>query len=563
MNEQKATSELPAIAASDDLLALAQEAGRLGIFEWEVPSGRLLLSPQFLAIYGIKDFDGHYQTWMNCVFRDDVVRIADMTERAFAERQHESTVEFRIIRPSDGALAWIEARSFNFYDDDGRPARVVGVNVDITERKRALMQLRLFTDTLEEAVRARTLELEAENLARRKAEESLRQAQKMEVVGQLTGGVAHDFNNLLTIVLGGLDSIGRHLAAIERSPAAERIARGRDMAVEGAKRAVTLTSRLLAFSRRQPLDPKPVDVSKLVGSIAELLHRSLGEQIALETVLSAGLWRLYADTNQLESSLLNLALNSRDAMPRGGKVTIETANCFLDEAYVADLPEPVDAGQYVMIAVTDNGFGMDQITLERAFEPFFTTKEIGKGTGLGLSQVYGFVRQSSGHVRIYSECGEGTSVKLYLPRYSGSDEESRDQPSPRHSPRAIGEEIILVAEDDEALRSYTVQILAELGYHVIEASDGVAALEIIRARKDINLLFTDIVMPGGLNGRQLADQAQHLRPGLKVLFTTGYTRNAVVHHGRIDRGVHLIAKPFSFEELAAKIRTLLDSGHTV
>jgi PAS domain S-box-containing protein len=562
VNEQKATSELPAIAASDDLLALAQEAGRLGIFEWQVPSGRLLLSPQFLAIYGIKDFDGQYQTWMNCVFREDVVRIADMTERAFAERQRESTVEFRIIRPSDGALAWMEARSFNFYDDDGRPTRVVGVNVDITERKRALMQLRSFTDTLEEAVRARTLELEAENLARRKAEESLRQAQKMEVVGQLTGGVAHDFNNLLTIVLGGLDSIGRHLAAIEGSPAAERIARGRDMAVEGAKRAVTLTSRLLAFSRRQPLDPKPVDVSKLIGSIAELLHRSLGEPISLETVLSAGLWRLYADTNQLESSLLNLALNSRDAMPRGGKVTIETANCFLDEAYVAALPEPVDAGQYVMIAVTDNGSGMDQTTLERAFEPFFTTKEIGKGTGLGLSQVYGFVRQSSGHVRIYSERGQGTCVKLYLPRYSGSDEESRDQPSPRHSPRAIGEEIILVAEDDEALRSYTVQILAELGYHVVEAPDGVAALQIVQARKDIDLLFTDIVMPGGLNGRQLADQAQHLRPGLKVLFTTGYTRNAVIHHGRLDRGVHLIAKPFSFEELAAKIRTLLDS-HTL
>ena len=557
MNEQKQDPAIPLISASDELLALAQEAGRLGIFEWRVPSGLLLLSPQLLSIYGLREFDGRYESWVKCLFREDVVRISGLTEQIFAERQRESSTEFRIIRPNDGVLAWIEARSINFYDKEGAPTRVVGVNVDITERKRAILQLRAFTESLEDAVKTRTRELEAENEARMKAEESLRQAQKMEAVGQLTGGVAHDFNNLLTIVLGGLDSIGRQLPALGTSPAAERIARGRNMAVEGAKRAVTLTSRLLAFSRRQPLDPKPVDVSKLISDIGVLLHRTLGEEISLETVLGAGLWRIHADPNQLESALLNLALNARDAMPKGGKVTIETANCFLDEAYVADLPEPVETGQYVMIAITDTGSGMEETTVDRAFEPFFTTKEVGKGTGLGLSQVYGFVRQSSGHVRIYSELGEGAVVKIYLPRFAGSDEGTPDQGASRLLP-ATGDEVIFVVEDDDALRAYAVQILAELGYRVVEAAHGAAALEVIHARDDIKLLFTDIVMPGGLNGRELADQARQLRPGLKVLFTTGYTRNAVVHHGRLDPGVQLIGKPFSFEDLAAKVRALLD-----
>lgn len=561
MDQQIEYPRSPLISAIDELLALAQEAGGLGIFDWQVSSGALLLSPKFLSIYGIEGFDERYDTWLKCVFREDVLRITDLTERAFAERQRESTTEFRIVRPSDGALAWIEARSINFYDPNGRAVRVVGVNVDITERKRAIVQLRAFTESLEESVRERTRELEAENDARKKAEASLRQAQKMEAVGQLTGGVAHDFNNLLTIVLGGLDSIGRQLPALGPSPAADRIARGRDMAVEGAKRAATLTSRLLAFSRLQPLEPKPADASKLITSIGELLHRTLGEQISLETVLGAALWRIHVDTNQLESSVVNLALNARDAMPEGGKVTIETANCYLDEAYVADLPEPVAHGQYVMIAVTDAGSGMDRATLERAFDPFFTTKEVGKGTGLGLSQVYGFVRQSSGHIRIYSELGEGTTVKIYLPRYIGADGGPKDQRVSPQLPRAIGDEVILVVEDDEALRAYTVQILAELGYHVVNAAHGAAALEIINQRDDIHLLFTDIVMPGGLNGRELADRAQRIRPSLKVLFTTGYTRNAVVHHGRLDPGVHLIGKPFTFEELAAKVRTLLDDRY--
>ena len=556
--EHKEQNPKAALSSTEgELLALAQEAGRLGVFEWQVPSGRLHLSGHFLSIYGLELFDGRYESWLGCVFREDVARLTNLIKQAFADGQRELITEFRIVRPNDRTLAWMEARSINFYDANGLPLRVVGLNVDITERKRGGVQLRAFTESLEEAVRERTRELEAENNARQKAEELLRQAQKMEAVGQLTGGVAHDFNNLLTIVLGGLDVIGRHLPALGDSPAADRITRARDMAAEGAKRAAILTSRLLAFSRRQPLDPKPVDVNKLIATTGELLRRTLGEQIAFETVLGGGLWRVHADANQLENSLLNLALNARDALT-DGKVTIETANCYLDEAYAVQIPEPVEAGQYVMIAVADTGTGMDKITLEKAFEPFFTTKEVGQGTGLGLSQVYGFVRQSRGHIRIYSERGEGTTVKIYLPRHVGADEAAKEHVTHRSLPRAIGDETILVVEDDAALRAYTVEILSELGYQVLAASDGMSALVIVNARDDIGLLFTDIVMPGGMNGRELADEALRLCPSLKVLFTTGYTRNAVIHHGRLDPGVHLIVKPFSFDDLAVKIRTLLD-----
>ena len=278
------------------------------------------------------------------------------------------------------------------------------------------------------------------------------------------------------------------------------------MAMQGVQRAVTLTNRLLAFSRLQPLDPKPIDANKLVAGVCELLRRSIGEAVSLEAVFAGGLWRADADPNQLENALVNLAVNARDAMPNGGKVTIETANCYLDEAYVAALTEPVEQGQYVMIAVTDTGIGMDKATLEHAFEPFFTTKGVGKGTGLGLSQVYGFVRQSCGHIRIYSEVGEGTTVKLYLPRRVGNEELSERAHEGGENVRAFGTESILVVEDDGSLRAYTTEILTELGYHVLEASSAAAGLEILD-RMPIDLLFTDIVMPGGMNGRQLADEA--------------------------------------------------------
>jgi PAS domain S-box-containing protein len=543
---------------SQELLDLAQEAGSLGIFEWQVPAGTLQLSPKFLSLYGLTNFDGRYDSWLKCIFREDVPRIVDLIDNAFAERAHHAQAEFRIVRPTDGALRWIEARNLIFYNADGHAVRVVGVNVDITERKRALAQLRAFTEILEERVRERTRELEAENEARKKAEEALRQALKMEAVGQLTGGVAHDFNNLLTIIQGGLDMIGRQIASMESTSALSRMARGKDMALEAVRRAATLTCRLLAFARQQPLDPKTVDANKLVSGVCALLRRTLGESISLETVLAGGLWRTYVDANQLENALVNLGVNARDAMPNGGKVTIETANCYLDEIYVSALTEPVKVGQYIMIAVADTGAGMDRSTLERAFEPFFTTKAVGKGTGLGLSQVYGFVRQSAGHVRIYSELGEGTTVKIYLPRYLGPEEPADETIRSAEIDQAIGAECILVVEDDAVLRAHAIEILIELGYSVLSAANATIALEIIDAGHDIDLLFTDIVMPGGINGRQLADEAMRRRPGLKVLFTTGYTRNAIVHQGRLDPGVEMIGKPFTFQELGARLRALLD-----
>jgi PAS domain S-box-containing protein len=542
---------------TEELLALAQEAGRVGIFEWQVPAGTLRLSQKFLAIYGLTEFDGRYQSWIDCIFREDQPRILHIIDEVFETKTREFQAEFRIVSPIDGALRWMEARNVVLYSTDGQPLRVVGVNVDVSERKRAIVEMRAFTETLEEAVKERTRELEAQHEARRKAEESLRQAQKMEVIGQLTGGVAHDFNNLLTIVLGGLDVIGRQISALDSSPATARIARAREMAVQGAQRAATLTSRLLAFSRLQPLAPKALDANKLVASLCEFLRRTIGDAVALETVLAAGLWRTHADDNQLENALLNLALNARDAMPDGGKMTIETGNSYLDDAYVGALAEPVAAGQYVMIAVADTGAGMDRATIERAIEPFFTTKEVGRGTGLGLSQVYGFVRQSAGHMKIYSEPGEGTTVKIYLPRHLG-EEDQADAAAARAPAHAIGAETILVVEDDAALRAYTAESLRELGYAVLEAANGADALALLD--RDIDLLFTDVVMPGGVNGRQLADLAVQRKPGLKVLFTTGYTRNAIVHHGRLDPGVQMIGKPFSFDELGAKVRALLDEG---
>jgi PAS domain S-box-containing protein len=394
---------------------------------------------------------------------------------------------------------------------------------------------------------------------RRRLEEQLHQSQKMEAVGQLTGGVAHDFNNLLTLVVGGLDIIGRQMASLPDPLALTRMERGRDMAMQGARRAASLTTRLLTFSRQQALSPQALDANKLVADVCELLRRTLGETIVLETMLGDELWRTYADANQLENALLNLGLNARDAMPDGGKLMVETANALLDKAYVSSLNENIEPGEFVLIAVTDTGAGMDKTTQERAFEPFFTTKEVGKGTGLGLSQVYGFARQSAGHVRIYSQVGVGTTIKVYLPRSAGETERSAADASNDVS-RWTGTETILVVEDDDSLRGYAREILEELGYRVLSASDGATALEILNGEDGVDLLLTDVVMPGSLNGRQLADKASFLRANLRVLYMTGYARNAIVHQGRLDAGINLISKPFSFEELAAKVRQRLDAS---
>jgi PAS domain S-box-containing protein len=393
---------------------------------------------------------------------------------------------------------------------------------------------------------------------RRAAEERLLQAQKMEGIGQLTGGVAHDFNNLLTVIIGNLEALQRHLG--EDSPDSGRLRRSADNAMRGARRAESLTQRLLAFSRQQPLDPRPVDIGRLVTGMSDLLRRTLGEQIAVETVLAGGLWRAHADPNELEVAILNLAVNARDAMRGGGKLTIETANIHLDERYAASQIE-VLPGQYVMLAVTDNGSGMPPDIVAKAFDPFFTTKDVGHGTGLGLSQVYGFVKQSNGHVKIYSEVGEGTTVKIYLPRVHSEVAETDEAPV-REPARGRRSEVILLVEDDEDVRSYSSETLRELGYHVIEAVNARAAIQMLEAHPDVAVLFTDVGLPGGMNGRQLAEEAQKGRPNLKVLFTTAYARNAIVHDGRLDPGVELLPKPFTQAALGEKLRDMIDARST-
>ena len=389
----------------------------------------------------------------------------------------------------------------------------------------------------------------------RAAEERARQAQKMEGIGQITGGVAHDFNNLLTIIIGNLEALQRN--ATGPTVDTERLRRSAENAMRGARRAESLTQRLLAFSRQQPLDPKPIDVGRLVAGMSELFRRTLGEMVSIETVRGGGLWQAYVDPNQLELAILNLAVNARDAMPHGGKLTLETANVYLDEKYASTQAEVVP-GQYVMLAVTDNGIGMPPDVKTRAFDPFFTTKDVGHGTGLGLSQVYGFVKQSRGHVKIYSEPGEGTTLKLYFPRVHGKSDDLDDDlnTSPVHGSAG---ETILVVEDDPDVRIYSCDTLGELGYTILEAENGQAALQLIDTRPEIRLLFTDVGLPGGLNGRQLAEEAHERRPDLKILFTTGYARNAIVHDGRLDPGVELITKPFTQAALAAKLRDILDA----
>ena len=381
-------------------------------------------------------------------------------------------------------------------------------------------------------------------------QDALRQSQKMEAVGQLTGGIAHDFNNMLAVVIGSLELLGRRLSGSDA-----RAQRYVDAAAEGAKRASHLTQRLLAFSRQQPLQPEAVDANELVAGMSDLLRHSIGADIRLEAVLAGGLWRIHADPNQLENVVLNLAVNARDAMPDGGRLTIETQNAHLDDRYAASHPG-TDAGQYVLIAVTDSGSGMPRDVIDKAFDPFFTTKAVGKGTGLGLSQVYGFVKQSGGHVMIYSEVGQGTTIKIYLPRLRGDFQEDVDargeQPIPLGDPR----EVVLVVEDEPAVRQFSVEALTELGYRVFDAGGAAAALQLLDAHPEIVLLFTDVVMPD-VNGAKLADEARRRRPDLKVLFTTGYTRNAVVHNGVLDPGVELIGKPFTLEALAAKVRLVL------
>ncbi|WP_027061801.1 CHASE3 domain-containing protein [Mesorhizobium loti] len=404
--------------------------------------------------------------------------------------------------------------------------------------------------TGQEELMRKNIELGNEIQTRENAESQIRQMQKMEAVGQLTGGIAHDFNNMLAVILSAMNLAQRKLKRGEHD-----LEKFIEAATDAATRAANLTGRLLAFSRQQPLAPQVVDTNRLVTGMSDLLRRALGEGIRIETVLAGGLWKTHADPSQIENAILNLAVNARDAMGEDGKLTIETANSHLDDSYAATHAEVI-AGQYVMIAVSDTGEGMSADVMAKAFEPFFTTKPVNKGTGLGLSQVFGFVKQSGGHVKIYSEPGHGTTIKIYLPRFFGAEEAA--VPTGRNENPAPVTETILVVEDDVRVRASTTDAMRELGYTVIHAGSGQEALQNLAENPGVALLFTDIVMPV-MNGRKLAEEAVTRMPALKVIFTTGFTRNAVVHNGVLDHDVHFLAKPFTIDQLAAKLRDVLEA----
>jgi signal transduction histidine kinase/CheY-like chemotaxis protein len=395
--------------------------------------------------------------------------------------------------------------------------------------------------------------LVAESAERVRVSAQLRQSQKMEAIGQLTGGIAHDFNNMLAVIVGSLSLFKRRVDRGDMQASLGLI----DDALGGANRAATLTARLLAFSRQQPLAPVVLDPNKLIAGMSSLLSRTLGQNIQVEILFAGAIWRTFVDANQLENALLNLCINSRDAMSEGGQLTIETSNAELDDPYVAE-NEDVVAGQYVLVAVTDTGSGMSPEVVAKAFEPFFTTKTSAEGTGLGLSQVFGFVKQSGGHVKIYSELGQGTTIKLYLPRYLEKGEKLQNSdvvaPSP---PQGRPSETILVVEDEERVRRLNAQALRELGYTVIHVGNATAAMRVLESDRSINLLLTDVVLPE-IDGRKLADEALRCDPELKIILTTGFTRNAIVHKGPLDPGIHLITKPFNLMELATKVRQVLD-----
>ncbi|MBS1784283.1 MAG: PAS domain S-box protein [Acidobacteria bacterium] len=403
-----------------------------------------------------------------------------------------------------------------------------------------------------------TLAVNTDATRRLELEAQLHRAQRLEAIGQLTGGVAHDFNNLLTIILGNSDLLAEKL---EHEPALYRSA---DLIRNAAQSGGELTKRLLAFARRQALEPKAVDVNKVLTGMDSLLRRTLGEDLDLETIRGAGLWSALVDSAQLENVVLNLCINARDAMSEGGRLTLETTNASIDEAY-ADQHLEVEPGQYVMITVSDTGTGIPPEILAKVFDPFFTTKEPGKGTGLGLSMAYGFAKQSNGHISIYSEVGHGTTVRLYLPR---SEHPAEGVASVHQSDAAYrGTETILLVEDHESVRVTAEHQLQSLGYRVLTASDGESALAMLLNEPSVAVLFTDVVMPGGMSGRELAEAARAIRPDLKVLFTSGYTENSIVHHGRLDPGVHLLHKPYRKTDLAKKLRAVilepkLDSGNT-
>ncbi|MEQ7921958.1 response regulator [Xanthomonas sp. WHRI 1810A] len=542
--QYEARSRLEDMLESERRLQDALTAGRLGSWQLETEFLKLECSATSKSHYGCDENAGFaYQDWLKAVYIDDQPRMRAALQHSL-ETGADFVMEFRNVWP-DGSLNWVDVRARAIRGKNGRVSRLAGVSSDITERKLAETQLLQLNETLEQQVEERTSQL-------RQNEEVLRQSQKMEAVGQLTGGIAHDFNNMLTGIIGSLELLRR------------RVARGRtedldgliDLGVTSANRAAALTHRLLAFSRRQSLDSKPVEMNGLVHSMGELLNRSLNESIRLEMNLGEQLWTAEADPNQLESALLNLVLNARDAMPDGGMLRIETYNRHLDRTFT-NAYENLLPGDYVVLAVSDTGSGMPESVIRRAFDPFFTTKPIGQGTGLGLSMIYGFAKQSHGHVAIDSTVGEGTTVRLYLPRFHGNKEETAPSIA-SDAVQAKPGETVLIVEDDPAVRALVSQVLSELGYAYLEVSDGTSAVPVLESDQRIDLLISDVGLPG-MNGRQVAEIGRQLRPDLKVLFITGYAEHAAVRAGFLDTGMQMITKPFAFDNLTAKVREMIQS----
>lgn len=525
---------------AEERLRIAQTAGGIGSFEYIDGFATAAVSPEFCRLLGLHPTNVLPVRTINGVLKDGEGALIPEPHRGLPPDTLDA--EFRVVRSDDGAERWIARRGEILREGSGY--RLVGVIYDVTQAKDQEADLRELADTLERRV-------EAEVAERHQAEEALRQAQKMEAVGQLTGGIAHDFNNLLTIIIGNIDTVIRRFD----TGGDPRARRSLDNALKGAERAASLTQRLLAFSRRQPLDPKPIDVERLLAGMSDLLTRSIPEEIAVQIVVAPDIWPIEADPHQLENVILNLAVNARDAMPEGGALTIEANNRTYGPGDA--VPAGLAHGDHVVISVRDNGIGMSPETILQVFDPFFTTKEVGKGTGLGLSMVYGFVKQSGGHVALDSVVGEGTVVSLILQRQVDPRTATIELEAPVVQ-TGNRSETILVVEDDDDVRAYTVGILRELGYRVIEAHDGDTALRLFdRGDSPAQLLLTDVVMPK-MSGQELANRAQTRNPGLKVLFTSGYTREAIMRDGRLEPGVDLISKPFTYITLAAKVRDLLD-----